>query len=104
MKQAPAGNRIQGELLASGMQQIKRFLVQRGGANSDTVEQKLAHGVNECVFTEHIRKRRLSLRNSEELRILEECVDALRQKRDFQLQGREEWLQLLGLRRRLLCW
>ena len=70
------GNHIQitserGELFASGMQQIKRFLAQRGG----TVRFQLLTSV--VCFMEHTRRSSTSLRNSLELRTIADCLDTL---------------------------
>ena len=62
------------------MQQIKRFLAQRGGANGETGEDELASCVVQYLTTvlhgAHSQAS-MSLRNSRELRTIAECLDAL---------------------------
>ena len=81
------GNRIQvtserelGKLLASGLQQIKKFWAQRGVADSETNSDELATGVLQyltSVFHGAHPQSSMSLRNSRELRTTVECIDAL---------------------------
>ena len=80
------GNRIQvtGEResgkLASGLQQIKRFLSQRGGTSNEANNDELATGVLQywtSVFHGAHPQSSMSLRNSRELRTIAECIDAL---------------------------
>ena len=81
------GNRIQitgerepGKLLASGLQQIKKFLSQRGGVSNEANNDELATGVLQylmSVFHGAHPQSSMSLRNSRELRTIAECIDAL---------------------------
>ena len=81
------GNRIQitgerepGKLLASGLQQVKKLLSQRGGVSNEANIDELATGVLQhlmSVFHCAHPQSSLSLRNSRELRTIAECIVAL---------------------------
>ncbi|CAK0886648.1 unnamed protein product, partial [Prorocentrum cordatum] len=72
---------LPGALLSSGMEQIKRYLARRGGADPDQSLGELAANVAQYITSAwhgHHPQSEMGVRNVREMRAVGECLDGLR--------------------------